>query len=168
MEDIFKFFSTNSTGIITLLISVGLLIGILQWILWLFKLGRYEFDGDKPKNGGVIYIATDFFVKIINDFRHLLALIVILVFAFVLIFSVYHAIQIDKSSDLSNFENLKNVLQAVISTLGGIVASIIGYYFGESVGKAKGEKENVNSFAGEIDQNEEVKPVDIKIDDIDE
>lgn len=144
MRDFFDFLSNHGKGVFYLfLIAVGAMV-IIQWIAWIFKLGRYREGFDKDKSSGIVYIVADFFVKIINDFRHLLALTIILVFAWVLVYSVIKAVGFDaKYGTDQNFENLRDVLQAVVSTLGGIVGSIIGYYFGESAGRKHMEK-NVN------------------------
>ncbi|BCH25929.1 hypothetical protein MesoLjLb_57140 [Mesorhizobium sp. L-8-3] len=67
---------------------------------------------------------ADLFVKVIDDFRHLLALLIVVVFAISLFYSLW---RIDNSTD-----SLAKALQAVTGSLGGIVGVILGYYFGES------------------------------------
>lgn len=166
----FSFFGENGPALFNLFLCAVALMLVIQWALWLFKLGRFK-KPDSPASSGsgnnLIYILTDFFVKIINDFRHLLALIVIMIFAWVLIYAVIHAITIDENSGSStNFTNLKDVLQAVVSTLGGIVGSIVGYYFGESVGRSN-QPARQESSSDELEQSspgEPVQPVTIDLD----
>jgi hypothetical protein len=79
------------------------------------------------KGGGIRHIMADLLVKVIDDFRHLLALIVMLVFALTLGYALVTA---------STVEQVSGLLQAVTSAFGGIVGAIIGYYFGESAAKA--------------------------------
>jgi membrane protein DedA with SNARE-associated domain len=78
-------------------------------------------------------VIAELFVKIINDFRHLLALLIVVIFALVLGYGLIRA-----GKDL---ENITKVLQVVVSTLGGLIGSIIGYYFGESAGRRASNRE---------------------------
>ena len=121
--NIFSYLSSNKSGIMVLILSLFALLVLFNWFVWILGLGRFksrEKDDDKP----IRYILVELFAKIIDDFRHLLALVVILIFAAILSLSMFHTeFQINKMAD---------ALQAVVSTLGGLVGSIIGYYFGES------------------------------------
>ena len=88
-------------------------------------LGRFARKGvaDTSK---VRFVVADFFVKIINDFRHLLALLIVLLFALALFTAMWPGISKQEVG------LIKDGLQAVAAALGGLVGSIIGYYFGES------------------------------------
>lgn len=112
------------------------MIIIVNWIAWIFNFGRYR-DGKANTKGSVIFIITEMIVKIITDFRHFLALILVLIFAGALIYAC--SISDGKIDDLSK------ALQAVVSTLGGLVGSIVGYYFGESAAKSRNNADNNNS-----------------------
>lgn len=89
---------------------------------WIFSLGRFRAPQSRSDNLRNIF--TDFLVKIIDDFRHLLALIIVVIFALALGYAMLRA--------GNQFDNMTKALQAVVSTLGGLIGSIIGYYFGES------------------------------------
>ena len=112
---------------------------VFQWFLWMFGLGRFkkkeinDENSDKDDVKPIRYILVDLFAKIIDDFRHLLALIVILIFAIILGLSMFHT--------GFKIENMGDALQAVVSTLGGLVGSIIGYYFGESAAMKRNTEE---------------------------
>lgn len=105
----------------------------MQWIVWILGRGRF---GKPPSPAGraeLRFIFSEAAVKIINDFRHLLALVIVLIFAFALGYSLIKAASIATNpSSPTTIENMKEALQAVVATLGGLVGSIIGYYFGES------------------------------------
>ena len=70
-----------------------------------------------------------------KTFRHLLALAIVLLFGVVLIFSLVRAGQ--------DPQQISTVLQAVTSSLGGLIGAIIGYYFGESAGRRQPPTEDV-------------------------
>ena len=97
---------------------------------WTFGWGRFSRDAAdvRSKSENLRYLITEALTKIINDFRHLLALILVLIFGGALVYTLVQA--------GGEMEKIKEALQAVTSTLGGLVGSIIGYYFGESKGRA--------------------------------
>jgi multidrug transporter EmrE-like cation transporter len=140
MESFFKFIEANYTGILLLFVGALFLVLMVHWIAWIFGLGRFKvINNQGSREGGLFYILGDLLVKIINDFRHLLALILVLIFAISLAYAFYFA---------DNLENLSSSLQAVMSTLGTLVGSIVGYYFGESaVKKANREREEPKELA---------------------
>lgn len=74
------------------------------------------------------FLIADALTKIVNDFRHLLALMLVSIFALALVYVLY--------ASNKNIGQIKEGLQAVVATLGGLVGSIIGYYFGESSARA--------------------------------
>ena len=103
-----------------------------QWIAWTFSLGRFSRVTSTPSKQNLRYVFSEAAVKIINDFRHLLALVVVSIFGFALCYAMNVA---------PNMKEMKEALQAIVATLGGLVGSIIGYYFGESaVAKAQDTK----------------------------
>jgi len=126
MVDLLKFLQDNGNGIFVLFLTL-LGIGVLvNYSLWLFGIGRFSGASAIPKEKKLNFVITEAAFKLINDFRHLLALILVVVFSGVLSYAVYisHG-QVDA---------LKDSLQAVMATLGGLIGSIIGYYFGEARG----------------------------------
>lgn len=105
-------------------ILLGALV-LVQWTTWIFGLGRFRASGaQRDRRSQLRFVLADFFVKIIVDFRNLLALLVLLIFVGALIWVL--AAADGKMADI------KDGLQAVVAALGGLVGSIIGYYFGES------------------------------------
>lgn len=156
MEDFFKFFENNYAGIIYFLLSLVVVILIVQWIAWVFSLGRFKDQKLSPgrRSDRLRFLIADLMVKIINDFRHFLALIMVAIFGLVL---GYALIKYAKTS-----ADVTDVLQAVISTIGVLIGSIIGYYFGESAGiksakdiETKGDEEKV------LPDENEIEPVEL-------
>jgi len=144
--DFLTYFEARRVGIILILTSLIVLALIIQWLCWIFGCGRFGLstsggstttateavnsDG-RPKGviGTIVFLAGDFITRLINDFRHLLALIIVLIFGLALAYAMYKA---DGS-----LPGIRDALQAVSATLGGLVGSVIGYYYGESAaGKA--------------------------------
>jgi hypothetical protein len=128
-----------------MLVFLLMLVLMLQWVCWIFRWGRFKVptSGGQPSlldgtsAGGqprgvvqsTVYIIGNFITTLIDDFRHLLALIIVLIFGAALAYAMYKA---DGS-----LPGIRDALQAVAATLGGLVGSIIGYYYGESAaGKA--------------------------------
>ncbi len=119
------------------MVVLGLVVltGILHWMAFVFEWGRYRraqkstvstLSSARP---ALWMVAAEFFIKLINDFRHLLALSVILMFGAVtglLLFPGLWNLEV---------EAMAEGLEAVAASLGTLVASVIGYYFGESAGK---------------------------------
>jgi len=131
MGEFFGFFQDNAEGAFVFFACLGAAIFAINWLVWIFGAGRFAQPRDaaglvlsQPKTQALRYLITEALTKIINDFRHLLALILVLIFGLALAYSLSQA-----GGDM---EEIKEALQAVTATLGGLVGSIIGYYFGES------------------------------------
>ena len=156
MGDFIIFLEQHYSGILILLLLCFAIMIIISWIANVFSIGKYR-SSRGPKSG-FIYVFAELMVKIITDFRHFLALVLVLIFAIALGYAFYIS--------NNNIENLSKALQAVVSTLGGLVGSIVGYYFGESAARAKSGDSNakltsqssapVQGQSG--DDIEEVKP----------
>lgn len=133
MESFFTFLQAYRSGIFVLLLILASIALFVQWLVWIMGMGRF---GRPPSSAGraeLRFIFSEAAVKIINDFRHLLALVIVLIFAFALGYSLIKAASIATNPNSpTTIENMKEALQAVVATLGGLVGSIIGYYFGES------------------------------------
>lgn len=141
MNSFFTFFQTYRSGILLFLFVLAAIVALIQWLAWIFGKGR--FGKDITSGSKALSIAfSEFIFKIINEFRHLLALLVFTVFSFALAYSLIKAATLPANPDAallpidpnapSVIDNMKEALQAVMATLGGLVGSIIGYYFGES------------------------------------
>ena len=74
MEILFKFFETNYVGIIYLLMSLVVIILLIQWIAWLFSIGRFKVErfSARKRSDSIRFLLTDLMVKIINDHVFLL------------------------------------------------------------------------------------------------
>ena len=143
ISNFFNFFSENIYGIASFGLSLLFLGFLINYLMWVLGWGRFkerkasQTTDQKPQT--LRYLVADGLVKVINDFRHLLALLIILVFAFTLLYTLVIA--------RGTIDNMKDMLQAVAATLGGLVGSIIGYYFGESTVRT-----GVAAGAGQNDQ----------------
>ena len=126
----FNFLATNKVGFAVLILCSVALLFLITWLAWIFGLGRFQRIGDTSSVG---YVLTDLFAKVVDDFRHLLALVIVLIFALALGYSLIIA-----GTDL---KDMAAAIQAVVSTLGGLVGSIIGYYFGESAARRSASDE---------------------------
>ncbi|PCJ80864.1 MAG: hypothetical protein COA57_14675 [Flavobacteriales bacterium] len=131
MDSIIQYFNVNALGIILFLFSILVGLFVTSRLFKLFGLGRFK---NLETNGSFGYAVGVLFNKIIVEFRHLLALVIILLFAGALAYAMI-------SGD--TFSDKMDALQAVTSALGGLIGSIIGYYFGESAGRKKEDKKQV-------------------------
>ena len=133
-----------------LLVAIGL--GCIQWACWIFKVGRFGHESFKKRetqNSHLRYMIANFFVNIVNDFRHLLALFIVSIFAITLFISLYKTPWYDT-------EKIINIMQSVSSTFGGLIGAIIGFYFGEKTGKNQQEAnaENIDKSSSISEQED--------------
>lgn len=111
-------------GILLLLFTLIVLGALVNWVLWMFGWGRFR--KVIRTDSKLRFVLADFLVKIINDFRHLLALLIVLLFSVALFAAMWPGMM---KQDVSL---IKEGLEGVAAALGGLIGSIIGYYFGES------------------------------------
>ena len=154
MDGMFSFLAQNRTGILVLFLSLAGLAFIIQWFAWIFNLGRFKrkdraITTDEARSTSLRFVFADLLVKIINDFRHLLALIVVLIFAIALGVAMYIG--------GGSIDDFAKATQAVVATLGGLVGSIIGYYFGEST--VTKQQQDSTSTATTTEQEQETPDV---------
>lgn len=125
MADFFIFLQTHRVGILMAFLCAVMLMTIVQWIAWLFSLGRFGGDEHKRqirKRTTLFHQTFDFVAKkIIKEFGHLIALIILFIFAFTLIFIMIQT--------RGNPAETRDSLQTIVSSLGGLVGTVIGYYF---------------------------------------
>ena len=140
----FGYLAANAAGIWVLIVIVFFGILAAQWISWIFRWGR--FGQEPPKEKSIRFILAELATNIINEFRHLLALVLVLLFGVVLAFGLM------KAGD--DAQGISAVLQAVASSLGGLIGAIIGYYFGESAGSRRTNDEP--TATRDVNQGEEV------------
>lgn len=141
-----EYLQSHALGVFMLLVSALTVAFLVQWILWAFGRGRFKRDREAgrketPRADSIRFVVADALVKIINYFRHLLALIVVGIFAGAIVWALTVSGQ--------SAEEITNSLQAVVSTLGGLVGSIIGYYFGEARGQVRLPDEDVSGVQEE-------------------
>lgn len=140
------FFNANSTGIFVLIGIVFSIAFLVQWLAWIFCWGRFKLQpclpsepasGDTDEDSyswinpqeSIRRTLLNLLTKIIVEFRHLLALSIVFVFILALSFVGFR-------NGISN-EELLNGIQVVASSIGPLIGSIIGYYFGESAAEKK-------------------------------
>ncbi len=144
------------TELLASLLAVVMALTVI--LLWAFGVGRFRRPPNAPHTAALRYLITEALTKIINDFRHLLALILVLIFGGALGYSLFEA-----GPDLAN---IKEALQSVSASLGGLIGSIIGYYFGESKGRAEAMTRStatppqvvIQQSDGETRISEEIQP----------
>ena len=141
MEEFFTFLETHQVGILTLIAILVAVVLLTQWLAWIFSVGRFGAKNPTPGDLSLRYIVSQFLVNVIDDFRHLLALIIVIIFALVLGYAIIQA-----GNDL---DKITAALQAVVATLGAIIGSILGYYFGESAATKSLVQDQVPTPAGE-------------------
>lgn len=119
-----------------LLLLIIVFAGVSQWALWMLRLGRFN---RQESDSSIRYVLAEFFAKLINDFRHLLALLMVTLFGMALFAAMWPGMM---KQDVSL---IKEGVQAVAAALSGLIGSIIGYYFGESAAKSRAPGENTVS-----------------------
>ena len=140
----FGYLAANAAGIWVLIVIVFSGILAAQWLSWIFRWGR--FSQEPPEARSIRFLLADLAANIINEFRHLLALVLVLLFGGVLAFGLV------KAGD--DAQEISAVLQAVASSLGGLIGAIIGYYFGESAGSRRATDEPMATR--DVSQGEDV------------
>ena len=145
LADFFSFLESYRGGVLVFLLCLATLALLVQWTAWIFSLGRFR--AAVARKDALRNVLADLLVKIIDDFRHLLALVIVLIFALVLAFALIRA-----GSDI---DDITDALQVVTSTMGGLIGSIIGYYFGESAARKSLTSESEEEKSEEVEQESE-------------
>lgn len=127
MQKLLDFLSENATGIIMLILIVLVGLYAMNSVAKTFSWGRYKRTTEAGETNSTLYYGVSvFFVNLINDFKHLLALVIVIIFTGLIIYSMAAG---------TNFTEKLDALKLVIASLGGLLGSIIGYYFGESAAR---------------------------------
>ena len=126
----------NQGGIVAGVLVWLVLLGTLHWITYLYGWGRYNI-GTGPGLGRRV---SQLLTEIIKEFRHLLALLIVGGFGLTLVAVILAALYWYRGTpSQSGYDAMLKGIQVVVASLGGLVGSIIGYYFGESAAiKAQG------------------------------
>ena len=147
MESFLSLISDYWLAVILFFASLFSLMILFTWLAWLFSWGRFgQVDLARPYRT-LRFIIGDLIVKIIYEFRHLLALIITTIFAFALVYAMVHATA--TNGDMSN------AIQGVVASLGGLIGSIIGYYFGESAASRAAASDDDEIFADDSGRAEQ-------------
>jgi hypothetical protein len=140
MTTLLDFFARHRAGVAVLLGAAFATVLLVQWVCWIFARGRFARTAGAARQELRVVI-TDFFVKIIDDFKHLLALVLVLIFMGTLLLMIWPGIV---GGDVAKMESS---LKAVVASLGGIIGTIIGYYFGESAGARRAPETRTQATA---------------------
>lgn len=119
---------------------IGIFVTWMAWVKGCWRFKRETTDSNKRETT-IRYMMVKFLTEIINDFKHILAILLTLMFVVTVFSIIYFALFKQK-----DFTVLKDGLQVVVASLGGLVGSIIGYYFGESADSKRGEPIRNQSF----------------------
>ncbi|MEP2935320.1 MAG: hypothetical protein ABJM06_06355 [Gilvibacter sp.] len=153
MKSLLEYLGDNYIGIVVFIIIIFSIIGALNWMARIFRWGRYKTESQESDHlNGITYVISVFFTNLINDFKHLLALIIVIIFTGLIIYSMAAG---------SNFDEKLEALQLVIASLGGLLGSIIGYYFGESA--ARGASPTVLTYGEASQGGDDFEPVETDI-----
>jgi len=124
--------------IFTVLVALFGLLVAATWVLWLLGRGRFKppaTNTDGAPSGrppGLRYVLTDFLTKMISDFQHFFALVIVGVFCWMVCRMTAPGIAV------GDFALVEKGLAVVLNTpFGGVVISMISYYFGEQAGRKR-------------------------------
>lgn len=153
MGDFFTFLETHSTGIMIFIFMLVAFVIIIRWLFQIFAIGKYSNKkAVNEQETSITYILTRSLVNIVDDFRHFLALLIVILFIVLIIVAMWGA-----KDGKNDFQNMMDAMQLVIASLGGLLGSIIGYYYGESAARNKiptsittDNEEITNDEGGEI------------------
>jgi hypothetical protein len=148
MAAFFQFLEVHAVGFFVLISCFFAAALFIQWIAWILARGRFAAtDRQEGSRSTLRYVVSEFFVRIINEFRHLLALVLVVVFALTLAAAIYPGVA---NKDV---EAIGKGLEFVAATLGGLLGSVLGYYFGESKRKPlRGTPGDVTQPSNKIEQ----------------
>ncbi|MDZ7359821.1 MAG: hypothetical protein ONB46_03715 [candidate division KSB1 bacterium] len=146
MERLMAFLQNYSSGMLMLFFSLAAVVALIQWVCWIFGWGRFSAENVAAASSvrkSLRQVMGELFFNLVNDFRHLLALVIVLIFAGALTYTVIRAGE--------QMDDIAKGLQAVVATLGGLVGSLLGYYFGESAAKKSPGEIVKGGTSGEIE-----------------
>jgi hypothetical protein len=166
MNDFLAILEQHWLGVLFLILLLLVLLFLIRELFWLMGWGRYartsrgaqaNLAAGDPTHV-LSFFTTTFLAKTISEFRHLLALLIFLLFAGAVILAILPGLI------ALNVEQMTEGLEGVAAALGGLVGSIIGYYFGEQVGSAAARTADRSESRGEAiqdDANTEIQPARI-------
>jgi TRAP-type C4-dicarboxylate transport system permease small subunit len=115
---------------------------VFQWYCWLLCKGRFsnKSPAERDSRGGVVRG----WAYLINDFRHLLALILVVAFIGGIITMGVLGYR------RCGIEGAKDAMNVIITPLSGLIGSVIGYYFGATSKGATTEGNQQPSGGGAV------------------
>ena len=122
MEEILKILESHIWGTVLLLLIIIVLLLVIKSIIQSFGLGR-GYDKKLESKLKRQAVVSHVILKIVDQFRHLLASLVILSFVFIIII-ILIVIKSDERMD---------ALQLGLSSFSGILGTIVGFYFSEKL-----------------------------------
>src|SRR5262245_16646478 len=125
MTTLLESLDRNAGGVFLVIVLLVAVFAAVQWVVWVAGWGRYR--DRKTRDATISYYLGTFVGQIITEFRHFLALVIVLVFATTMFVVIWNG--------WSDPKNVRDGIQVVAASLGGLIGSIIGYYFGESAGR---------------------------------
>lgn len=127
MEEFLGIIEKHYAAVLLLVLIFFSIFLVIAWLARVFGWGKFKYLTDgRMEEGNITYIFSRFLVNLIDDFKHLLALVIVIVFIGLIFYSM---------ASTDDFQEKMDALQLVIASLGGLLGSIIGYYFGESAAR---------------------------------
>ncbi len=146
-DTFFGFFEQHSMGVLLFLVVLFCVVLMIAWLARIFGIGQYSrrYSSSLGTRERLGFVIARFFANIIDDFRHFLALVLVVIFTILIIYSMAAA---------GSFEEKMKALQLVIASIGTLLGSIIGYYFGESAAN------KINNSQASVENNQDNIPVE--------
>ena len=122
MEEILKIFENHIGGTVMLLLTIMVLLFVFKSILQSFGIGKgyYKKLEGKLKRQAVV---SHIIIRIVNEFRHLLASFVILSFILIIVLII---IVVESNEKM-------DALRLGLTSFSGILGTIVGFYFSEKL-----------------------------------
>lgn len=119
MEALLSAVEEHKIGVIILVVSIAILLYVLRRFLQAFGVGR---KSRKVIEARIQFqaVISQVIMKIIDQFRHFLAALVVVIFA---ILTITMVLVIDNDR--------LGALQLIISAFTGLLGTVLGFYFGE-------------------------------------
>lgn len=148
MTELLQTLEQNWRGALLLILLIIVFAAFVRWLFWLMGWGRFApRSGGRSDQAGIwSYFGTKFVAKTVSEFRHLLALLIFLLFSVAVVLAMLPGLL---GLDVGR---MTDGLQGVAASLGGLIGSIIGYYFGEQVGASASRSSDELDSTGEAVQ----------------
>jgi hypothetical protein len=146
VSDPLEYLADHAGGIAAGLLVLFASLAAAQWLCWLLGVGRFKRTAEEKPAQYWSYVFSDFFVRMFDNFRNLLAMVIVTMFFVIMLVAAARPLFEGR------YEDLRDSLQTVGAVLGPLIGGILGYYFGESAAVRQaarlGETAGVGSAAG--------------------